>query len=234
MNAILLVSSLLAANDPWSVVPGPRDPWAAVRPAVSVSVPVTATIESKTPPASAHPATSGQPPVTEGMHDATVRPPAAGGLSKSEQEAINARFVEKWKWKLCPGSCNMLNCGSHPSHWEVVPASEPDFAGIDMLRGRAKPPPPAAPPLPSVGTTRTGGHWETRTVYGPLGRPRGTKQVWVEGAEAEAGGPVAQPGPQAKTSGGINGAHDSPTARSVAPPKCPSCGSGSPGHTCGK
>jgi hypothetical protein len=109
---------------------------------------------------------------------ATAPPQSAGagsaaGMTKEEAEAIDARALERYGWKLCQGSCGMV-CVSHGGglRWMLLgPGDSPDKGNA----GKSPEPPPRR------------GHFETRTVNcGPFGQQRSsgrfTKeiQVWVD------------------------------------------------------
>ena len=50
---------------------------------------------------------------------------SAAGMTREEARAIDARFLEKWHWKLSPGTCEMLGCTVHGGGWIRVAGPTP-------------------------------------------------------------------------------------------------------------
>ncbi len=111
LAVLLIVLSCLAATWP--------QPWPQPRPA---TLPAPALVR----------AAAGQSFVPIDYEDdaRSVPPQSAGvgsvaGMTREEAKAIDQRFLEKWHWKLSPGTCGMLGCAVHGGGWIKAAGEKP-------------------------------------------------------------------------------------------------------------
>jgi len=107
-------------------------------------------------------------------------------MTAAEAKAIDRRFWQANRWRLCPASCGMI-CAKHGSEWLL----ERGEADPDDSNQRPAEPTEIKPAEAESSTRAASGHWERQCG------PAGCSQVWInappEREDASADNSSSQP-----------------------------------------